>query len=65
MTGMKIKFFGYARRAVLMTDLENEQAVMMLHKKLKQMGVIKALIEAGARDGDTVVVEDTEFTFMS
>jgi GTP-binding protein len=53
------------RRAVLMTDLKNEQAVMMLHRRLKQMGVIRGLVEAGARDGDTVVVEDTEFTFMS
>ena len=53
------------RRAVVMTDLENEQAVMMLHKRLKQMGVIRALTEAGARDGDTVVVDETEFTFMS
>jgi GTP-binding protein len=53
------------RRAVLMTDLENEQAVMMLHRRLKQMGVIRALIEEGAKDGDTVVVDDTEFTFMT
>ena len=53
------------RRTVLMTDLENEQAVMILHKKLKQMGVIRALTEAGAKDGDSVVVDDTEFTFMT
>jgi GTP-binding protein len=53
------------RRTVLMTDLENEQAVMILHKKLKQMGVIRALTEAGAKDGDSVVVDDTEFTFIT
>jgi len=53
------------RRAVIMTDLENDQAVMMLYKKLKRMGVIKALIKEGAEDGDTVVVDDTEFTFMT
>jgi len=29
------------------------------------MGVIRALVEAGAEDGDTVIVDDTEFTFMS
>ncbi len=52
------------RRAVVMTDLENDQAVIMLHKRLKQMGVIRALAQAGARDGDTVVVDDTEFIFM-
>jgi len=45
--------------------MENEQAVMMLHQKLKQMGVIRGLVEAGAKDGDTVVVDDTEFTFMT
>jgi Obg family GTPase CgtA-like protein len=39
--------------------------VIMLHKKLKQMGVIGALIEAGAEDGDTVVVDDTELIFTS
>jgi GTP-binding protein len=53
------------RRVVLMTDLENEQAVMMLHQKLKRMGVVRALIEAGADNGDTVVVDDTELTFMT
>lgn len=53
------------RRIVLMTDLENEEAVMMLHRRLKQMGVIRALTEAGAKDGDTVVVDNTEFIFMA
>ncbi|MFC1715164.1 Obg family GTPase CgtA [Candidatus Poribacteria bacterium] len=53
------------RRIILMTDMENEQAVMMLHRRLEQMGVIRALTEAGAEAGDTVVVDDdTEFTFM-
>jgi len=64
--GAKYVLTGKAvRRTVLMTDLGNEQAVVMLHKKLKQMGVIRALVEAGAKDGDTVVVDDTEFTFMT
>lgn len=53
------------RRIVLMTDLENIEAAFMLHRRLKKMGVIRALTEAGAKDGDTVVVDDTEFTFMS
>lgn len=53
------------RRAVLMTDMENEFAVNLLHNKLKKMGIIRALQRAGAKDGDTIVVEDVEFTFMS
>lgn len=53
------------RRIILMTDLESDEAVVMLHNKLKKMGVIKALTEAGAKDGDTVVVDGTEFTFVS
>jgi len=53
------------RRIVLMTDLENTEAALMLHRRLKKMGVIRALTEAGAKDGDTVVVDDTEFIFIS
>ena len=53
------------RRAVLMTDMENEFAVNLLHNKLKKMGIIRALQKAGAKDGDTIVVDDVEFTFMS
>jgi len=52
------------RRIVLMTDMENDLAVAMLHEKLKKMGVIKALIDAGAKSGDTVVVDKVEFTFV-
>jgi GTP-binding protein len=64
--GSKYVLTGKAvRRAVVMTDLENEQAVIMLHKRLKQMGVIRALMGAGAKDGDTVVVDGTELTFMA
>lgn len=53
------------RRAVLMTDMDNEFAVNMLHNKLKKMGIIRALQRAGAKDGDTIVVDDVEFTFLS
>lgn len=53
------------RRLVVMTDLDNEQGVILLHNRLKKMGVIKALADAGAKDGDTVVVDNVEFTFTS
>ncbi|MGQ9608840.1 MAG: GTPase ObgE [bacterium] len=51
------------KRAVLMTNMENEFAVNMLHNKLKNMGVIKALTKLGAKDGDIIVVNGVEFTF--
>lgn len=52
------------RRAVLMTDMENELAVAMLYNRLRNLGVIKALNKAGAKDGDKVIIEGVEFTFM-
>lgn len=50
-------------RAVLMTDMENEQALILLYRKLKGMGVINALERAGAREGDTVRIDEFEFTY--
>ena len=52
-----------ARRAVLMTDMENEQALILLYRKLKNMGVINALTRAGAEEGDTVQIDEFEFTY--
>ena len=51
------------RRAVLMTDMENDQALVLLHRKLKKMGVINALIRTGANEGDTVQIDEFEFTY--
>ncbi len=53
------------RRAVLMTDMENDQALVLLHRKLKKMGVLNALVKAGIADGDTVQVDAFEFTYSS
>ena len=53
------------RRAVLMTDMENDQALVLLHRKLKKMGVLNALIKAGVTAGDTVQVDTFEFTFSA
>ncbi len=52
-----------AQRAVLMTDIENEQALILLHRKLKNIGVINALARAGATEGDTVKIDEFEFTY--
>ena len=51
------------RRAVLMTDMENEQALILLYRKLKTMGVINALERAGAVEGDTIQIDEFEFTY--
>ena len=51
------------RRAVQMTDLENDQAIVLLHRKLKKMGVINALIRTGAQEGDSVKIDEFEFTY--
>lgn len=51
------------RRAVVMTDFENEQALMLLFRKLKKMGVINALTRAGVKQGDTICIDDFEFTY--
>ena len=51
------------RRAVLMTDMENDQALVLLHRKLKKMGVLNALVKAGIAEGDTVQVDVFEFTY--
>ena len=51
------------RRAVLMTDMENEQALILLYRKLKNMGVMNALARAGAVEGDAVQIDEFEFTY--
>ena len=51
------------RRAVLMTDMGNEQALILLYRKLKNMGVINALAREGAVEGDTVQIDEFEFTY--
>lgn len=51
-------------RMVAMTDLNSEDSVRWLHRRLERMGVIKALREAGARHGDTVRIAETEFDFV-
>ena len=51
------------RRAVLMTDMGNEQALILLYRKLKNMGVMNALAREGAEEGDTVQIDEFEFTY--
>lgn len=43
-------------RAVVMTDLDNEEAVRYLHRRLERMGVIRKLRALGAKEGDRVKI---------
>jgi GTP-binding protein len=50
-------------RAVAITNMENEESVERLQKKLLAMGVERELERAGAKPGDDVVIGDISFTF--
>ena len=52
-----------AERAVAMTNMDNDEAVERLQKRLIAMGVEKALAEAGAKRGDEVRIGDIAFEF--
>lgn len=45
-------------------DLSNEDSLRWFHGLLEDIGVVEALRKAGAKDGDTVRVEDLEFDFV-
>ena len=50
-------------RMVIMTDMENPEAVAHLQNRLRRAGVEDALADAGARDGDEVTIGPVTFTF--
>lgn len=50
-------------RLVAMTNLENDEAVRYLHRRLQRLGVIEKLREIGAEEGDTVYVGTAVFAF--
>jgi GTP-binding protein len=51
-------------RLVAMTDLESEEAVARLQRRLRRAGVDAALAAAGCADGDTVRVGEAEFDYV-
>jgi len=51
-------------RAVIMTDLDNEEGVRHLHRRLARMGVIRRLRDLGAQDGDKVTIGSVELDFV-
>jgi GTP-binding protein len=52
-----------AERAVAMTNMENEESVERLQKRLLSMGVERELERAGAKPGDDVIIGDVSFTY--
>jgi len=54
-----------AERAVAVSDLTNLDALAHVHRRLKRIGVDRALSRAGAHDGDAVRIGDLRFTYES
>lgn len=50
-------------KLIAMTDLENDDAVRVLHRKLDRIGVIQKLRDMGASSGDEVYAGDYVFEF--
>jgi len=50
-------------RWVAMTDVSNMEALQHLHRRLKRAGVIDALADAGAAEGDTVRIGNVAFSY--
>ena len=50
-------------RLVAMTDMQNEEALRYLHRRLERLGLINRLRELGAEEGDTVRIGELEFAF--
>lgn len=50
-------------RMVIMTDLNNKEALAYLQQKFKKIGVEDELKKAGAKPGDTVKIGEIEFDF--
>ncbi|MGD9519331.1 MAG: GTPase ObgE [Armatimonadota bacterium] len=51
-------------REVAKTNLGSREALLWLHERLTQLRVIAALEAAGAREGDTVRIGDTELEYV-
>jgi GTP-binding protein len=56
---------GAVERMVIQTEWDNEEAIAYLQRRLEKMGVEKALVEAGARDGDEIRILSRAFAFES
>ena len=55
----------HIERMVIVTEMNNEEAVSHLQSRLRRAGVEEALHRAGAKDGDTVTIGWVSFDFES
>ena len=51
-------------RLVDSVNFDSEDSVQYFHRSLRRLGVIDALRERGAKEGDTVVIGEMEFDFV-
>ena len=51
-------------RLIASVNFDNEDSLNYFHRSLRRLGVIDALREKGAEEGDTVVVGEMEFDFV-
>jgi GTP-binding protein len=51
-------------RLIDSVNFGDEDSMNWFHRSLRRMGVIDSLREAGAKEGDTVRIEDMEFDFV-
>jgi GTP-binding protein len=51
-------------RLIAVTDLDDDSSVLRLQRQLVRIGVEKALLRAGAREGDEVQIGNEAFTFF-
>jgi GTPase len=54
-----------ALRAVAVSNLGDPDALLHVQRRLKRIGVDKALVRAGAKDGDPVKIGGMEFSYES
>jgi len=52
-------------RMVIMTEIDNPEAIAYLQRRLARAGVEKALEDAGAREGDSVTIGPVTFEYES
>jgi GTP-binding protein len=52
-----------AERAVALSDLTNADALDEAHRRLRSLGIDRALARAGAKEGDTVVIGRLAFSY--
>jgi len=51
-------------RAAAVAYLESREGIARFHDELGRLGVLDALAEAGAQEGDTVAIGETEFEYV-